>query len=78
MNEVSSLNLLSKYKTENIPAAENLETDCDGNVVAETAAVGKDFVVFGDEVKEEAFGDACVDGSDVLLKLTDELISGVR
>ena len=51
-----SLILLSKYKTDNIPAAENVGTVCDvTDVVAETAAEGKDFVVFEDEVKEDAF-----------------------
>ena len=53
---MSSLILLSKYKTDNIPAAENVQTDCDViDVVGETAAEDKDFVVFEDEVKEDAF-----------------------
>ena len=61
--------VLSKYKTDNIPGAENVQTDCDViDVVGETAAEDKDFVVFGDEVKEEAFADTWVDGCDVLLK----------
>ena len=69
MNEMCSLILLSKYKTDNIPAAENVGTVCDvTDVVGETAAEDKDFVAFGDEVKEEAFADTWVDGCDVLLK----------
>ena len=70
MNELCSLNLLSKYKTDNIPGAENVETVCDvTDVDAETAAEDKEFVAFGDEVtEEEAFAVACADGCDVLLK----------
>ena len=54
-------------KKDNIPGAKNVVTDCDVNAVA-TAAEDKDFVVFVDEVKEEAFGETCVDVWDVLLK----------
>ena len=71
MNELCSLNLLSKYKTDNIPGAENVETVCDvTDVDAETAAeLDKDVVAFEDAVtEEEAFADTCVDGCDVLLK----------
>ena len=69
MNELCSLNLLCKYKTDNIPGAENVElTVCDvTDVDAETAAEDKEFVAFGDEVtEEEAFAETCVDGCDVL------------
>lgn len=56
--------------TDNIPGAENVETDCDVNAVAKTALEDKEFVtiMFVNEVKEEAFGETCVDGWDVLLK----------
>ena len=69
MNELCSLNLLSKYKTDNIPDAEKVGTVCDvTDVDAETAAEDKGFVAFGDEVTEEAFAETCADDCDVLLK----------
>ena len=63
-----SLILLSKYKTDNIPGAENVQTDWDVTDVVGETGEDKDFVAFGDEVKEEVFADTCVDGCGVLLK----------
>ena len=53
-------------KKDNILGAENVVTNCDVNAVV-TAAEDKDFIVFVDGVKEEAFGETCVDDWDGLL-----------
>jgi len=56
-------------RTDNIPCVISVEADCGVNAVTKTAVEDcEDFVMFVDELMEEAFGETCVMGWDVSLK----------